>query len=259
MTLRPASPEITRVPLARVPYAVALERQRELVGRRIAGDCPDLVWYLEHSPVVSWNPGRGDRHLRWSVERLAAEGVDVVPTDRGGDVTYHGPGQLVGYLILDLAAGQLARKDVHEYLRLLEESLIQALARWKMEGFRVSGRTGVWLAPFGSAGHAPAEGSPAPEKVAALGVRARRWISSHGFALNVSCDLRPFREYIVPCGIGDAGVTSMAERIGRGHPAVGEVVGTVHGALETCLGRRLAVSLDGRNLLDRDQIGMTSA
>ena len=246
--------------MRRIPYRPAFERQRELVSARLAGEVPDLVWYLEHPPVISFNPGRGDGHLRVAAERLDELGVALESTDRGGDVTYHGPGQLVGYPIVDLddraldggperdggpgldggSAGSGA--DLHLYLRLLEEALIQTLAVWGLEGFRSEGRTGVWLG-----------GPRGPAKIAAIGVRARRWVTSHGFALNISCDLSPFRDLIVPCGIADAGVTSMDEALmealmetpGGRSPGIDEVVPVLHERLESVLNRRLAVTFDG--------------
>ncbi len=246
--------------MRRIPYRPAFERQRELVSARLAGEVPDLVWYLEHPPVISFNPGRGDGHLRVAAERLDELGVALESTDRGGDVTYHGPGQLVGYPIVDLddraldggperdggsgldggAAGSGA--DLHLYLRSLEEALIQTLAVWGLEGFRSKGRTGVWLG-----------GPRGPAKIAAIGVRARRWVTSHGFALNISCDLSPFRDLIVPCGIANAGVTSMDEALmealmetpGGRSPGIDEVVPVLHERLESVLNRRLAVTFDG--------------
>jgi lipoyl(octanoyl) transferase len=142
------------------------------------------------------------RGVHRSTEELEREGVAVFETGRGGDVTYHGPGQLVGYPILDLRPD---RCDVHRSVRDLEETLIRAIATFGVAGVRVPGLSGVWVGPSGE------------EKVAAIGVRISRWITSHGFALNVSTDLRHF-DLIVPCGIADRGVTSLERLLGRQVP-----------------------------------------
>jgi lipoyl(octanoyl) transferase len=143
---------------------------------------------------------QGPNHIIASADELAREGVAVHETGRGGDVTYHGPGQLVAYPILDLRPD---RCDVHRYVRDLEEVLIRALADFGIEGARVRGLSGVWVGPAGR-----------ERKIAAIGVRISRWITSHGFALNVSTNLRHFR-LIVPCGIADRGVTSIQQELGR--------------------------------------------
>ncbi len=146
---------------------------------------------------------QGPNHIIASDEELAREGVVVHETGRGGDVTYHGPGQLVGYPILDLRPD---RCDVHQYVRDLEEVLIQALKDFGITGTRVQGLSGVWVGEAGK-----------ERKIAAIGVRISRWITSHGFALNVATDLRHFR-LIVPCGIADRGVTSIEQELGRRVP-----------------------------------------
>ena len=213
--------------LRRVDYAQALEIQHGLVRRRAAGEIPDLVWYLEHPPVVTWGSKGGAGHLRRPVEEIAGRGIQVLPTERGGDITWHGPGQLVGYPIV--ALGQ--DRDLHRYLRSLEEALIGALAEHRIPCGPVAGRTGVWT---GGA------------KIAAIGVRVSHWIASHGFALNIDCDLSGF-DLIVPCGIADAGVTSMAlelARQGLGTPPALEVVASVHRHLERVLGRPLRKVLE---------------
>lgn len=157
---------------------------------------------LEHPPVITLGvkTRQGPNHIIASEEELAREGVTVHETGRGGDVTYHGPGQLVGYPIIDLKPD---RCDVHVYVRDLEEVLIRAIAHFGIVGTRVKGLSGVWV------------GEPGREKkIAAIGVRISRWITSHGFALNVATDLRHFR-LIVPCGIADRGVTSVEQELGR--------------------------------------------
>ncbi|HKV99668.1 MAG TPA: lipoyl(octanoyl) transferase LipB [Vicinamibacterales bacterium] len=195
--------------LGRVDYEAALALQQELVEERRAGHIPDTLLLLEHPPVITLGVRTRGRpsNVVASAAELAAEGVSVVETGRGGDVTYHGPGQLVGYPIFDLRPD---RCDVHQYVRDLEEALIVAVKRFGVSAGRVVGLTGVWVGPPGR-----------EEKLAAIGVRISRWITSHGFALNVSTDLRHFA-LIVPCGIADRGVTSLDRLAGRPLP-MGEV------------------------------------
>jgi lipoyl(octanoyl) transferase len=179
-------------------YADALELQARLVAERKAGLIPDQLLLLQHPPVITLGvKTRSDRsHVIGTSEMLLARGVELVESGRGGDVTFHGPGQLVGYPIIDLKPD---RCDVHRYVRDLEEVLIRAVAALGVEAARSPGLTGVWV------------GS---DKIAAIGVRISRWITSHGFALNVSTDLSLF-DLIVPCGIRDRGVTSMHRVLGR--------------------------------------------
>jgi lipoyl(octanoyl) transferase len=191
--------------LGRVDYADALELQKALVERRKQGLIPDQLLLLEHPEVITLGVrSRNDRsHVIAAPDTLAAEGVPVFETGRGGDVTYHGPGQLVGYPIFDLKPD---RCDVHRYVRDLEEALIRAVAEFGIRAGRLKGLTGIWV---GDEGH--------EAKLAAIGVRISRWVTSHGFALNVSTDLSRFG-LIVPCGISDRGVTSMKELLGRTIP-----------------------------------------
>jgi lipoyl(octanoyl) transferase len=188
--------------LGRVDYADALELQKTLVEQRKQGLIPDQLLLLEHPDVITLGVRtRGDRsHVLATPADLEAAGVPLFETGRGGDVTYHGPGQLVGYPIFDLKPD---RCDVHRYVRDLEEALIRTVAAFGIRAGRVKGLTGIWAGP---------EGREA--KLAAIGVRISRWVTSHGFALNVSTDLSRFG-LIVPCGIEDRGVTSMAEQLGR--------------------------------------------
>ncbi len=183
-------------------YDEAHDLQKSLVDARRAGTVGDLLLLVEHPPVITLGARNqvAASHIIASEAHLQREGVVVRETGRGGDVTYHGPGQLVGYPILDLRPD---RCDVHKYVRDLEQALILALATFGIDGTRVPGRSGVWV------GEQERE-----EKVAAIGVRISRWITSHGFALNVSTNLDHFR-LIVPCGIADRGVTSMARLLGR--------------------------------------------
>ena len=184
--------------LGAVPYADALALQRSLVDDRRAGRIPDTLLLVEHPHVLTLGVhGDGGRsHILATDEALASRGIEVHETGRGGDITYHGPGQIVGYPILDLNPD---RRDVHRYVRDLETVLIRVAADYGIEAGRVDGLTGVWVGD---------------EKLAAIGVRIARWITSHGFALNVTTDLDHFR-LIVPCGIADRGVTSMARVLGR--------------------------------------------
>src|SRR5437016_4971516 len=181
-----------------VPYADALEIQRGLVEDRRANRVGDLLLLVEHPHVLTLGVrGDGGRsHILATEEALAARGVEIHETGRGGDVTYHGPGQVVGYPIVDLRPD---RCDVHRYVRDLEEVLIRVAADYGIEADRVPGLTGVWVGQ---------------EKLAAIGVRIARWITSHGFAINVTTDLDYFN-LIVPCGIADRGVTSLTRLLGR--------------------------------------------
>jgi lipoyl(octanoyl) transferase len=181
-----------------MPYGEALALQRELVEERRAGRIGDVLLLVEHPHVLTLGVrGDGGRsHILAPPETLTTLDVAVHETGRGGDITYHGPGQLVGYPIIDLKPD---RCDVHRYVRDLEEVLIRVAADHGIIAGRLSGLTGVWV-----------DG----EKLAAIGVRIARWITSHGFALNVSTDL-DFFKLIVPCGITDRGVTSLAALLGR--------------------------------------------
>ena len=189
----------------RLDYQAGLDLQRDLVEQRKRGEIDDQLLLLEHPDVITLGVrSRSDRsHILESDESLAERGVAVFETGRGGDVTYHGPGQLVGYPIIDLKPD---RCDVHRYVRDLEEVLIRAVATFGIAAGRVDGLTGIWVGPAGR-----------EAKLAAIGVRISRWVTSHGFALNVNTDLSRFG-LIVPCGITDRGVTSMERLLGRTLP-----------------------------------------
>lgn len=183
--------------LGSVRYADGLEMQAELVKRRRAGEVPDTLLLLQHPHVITLGSGSHEENILVSAEERAERGIELFDTGRGGDVTYHGPGQLVGYPILDLKPH---RCDLHRYLRDLEEMLISVLAEFGLRGGRKEGLTGVWVED---------------RKLAAIGVRVSSgWITSHGFALNVSTDLSYFGA-IVPCGITEYGVGSMSGELGR--------------------------------------------
>lgn len=214
-----APPRISVRRLGRVPYEDALELQAGLVEQRRRGEIGDLLLLLEHPPVITL--GVKTRNNRTNIvasdEQLASEGVAVFETGRGGDVTYHGPGQLVGYPILDLNPD---RRDVHQYVRDIEQVLIDAVGTFGITAGRLPGLTGIWVGNF---------------KLAAIGVRISRWVTSHGFALNVSTNLSHF-DLIVPCGIQDKGVTSMDRLLGR-TVAMAEVETAVERAFVAVFGR----------------------
>jgi lipoyl(octanoyl) transferase len=199
VTTSPAPPTTSgTLDWGRTRYEDAWQRQDELVARRIAGEIGDALVFTEHEPVFTLGLRAGaEAHLVWNGERRAREGVAVVKSNRGGDITYHGPGQIVGYPIVSLAT----HKDLHAYLRFLEEVLIRSLGALGLAAARREGLTGIWLGP---------------RKIAALGVAVRRWVTYHGFALNVNTDLAHFQG-IVPCGIAaTAGtVTSLQAELGR--------------------------------------------
>jgi lipoyl(octanoyl) transferase len=184
--------------LGRIGYAAGVELQKALVAQRQAGAIDDTLLLLEHPPVITLGvKTRGAfTNVRADHDALASRGVAVHETGRGGDVTYHGPGQLVGYPILDLKPD---RQDVHRYVRDLEEVLIRTAADYGLAAGRMTGLSGAWVGD---------------RKLAAIGVRISRWVTSHGFALNVTTDLSGF-DLIVPCGIADRGVTSLSALLGR--------------------------------------------
>jgi lipoyl(octanoyl) transferase len=181
--------------LGRVPYMEAWDLQRSLAAAVSQGAIPDTVILLEHPPVVTLGrrTDAGELHVPEDAK------VEIVETDRGGKSTYHGPGQLVGYPILDL---NRHGRDVKKFCRDLEEALIRTLAAFEIEGQRMEGLTGVWL-------------FPPPRKIASIGVHISRWITTHGYALNVDLDPAPFTDWITACGLEDAAFTTMAREAGR--------------------------------------------
>jgi lipoyl(octanoyl) transferase len=184
--------------LGLVSYSEALTLQQRLVDERRAGAIPDTLLLLEHPPVITLGVklASARANVVATPTALAARGVEVVETGRGGDVTYHGPGQLVAYPIVDLRPD---RQDVHRYVRDLESVMIRVCESYGLEAGRVAGLSGTWIGD---------------RKIGAIGVRISRWITSHGLAFNVSTDLAAFN-LIVPCGIADRGVTSLAMELGR--------------------------------------------
>jgi lipoyl(octanoyl) transferase len=188
------------IDLGLIAYASACELQQRAVAARKRGAIADVVFLCEHPHVITLGRNGKPENLRANERVLQQMNVEFHPTDRGGDITYHGPGQIVGYPILDLTAH---RRDVRWYVHQLEETMIRATRDFGIEAHRIEGLHGIWLdTPSG------------PEKLAALGVHLSRWVTSHGFAYNVSTDLRYF-DLIVPCGISDKRATSLARVLGR--------------------------------------------
>jgi lipoate-protein ligase B len=213
--------ELWVVNLGTVPYEEALELQRALARERISGEIPeDMLLLLEHPPVVTLGRSAKSRNLISSADFLASKGVELFEVERGGDVTFHGPGQLVGYPIIDLKRHKL---DLHWYLRQVEEALIRTLAAYSIPAERSTGFTGVWTSG---------------RKIASIGVHARDWVTWHGFALNVNTDLSYF-DLIIPCGIDGVTMTSIARELeaqpSQSPPitvaAAGELVASAFGEL----------------------------
>ncbi len=177
--------------LGRLGYAEALAVQKDTVRRRIAGEIPDSLLFVEHPPVITLGKMAKREHVLASRPEVA-----LVQSDRGGDVTFHGPGQIVGYPVMNLDE---LRRDVRWYLDGLEEVMIRTAARWKVTAGRIPGMTGAWVGD---------------RKIGAIGVRLERWVTSHGFAFNANTDLSYF-DLIVPCGLQGKGVTSLARETGR--------------------------------------------
>lgn len=223
----PGNRELWIERLGVMDYARALDFQRERARQRIAGDVPeDLLLLVEHPPVVTLGRSSKERHLLASPEFLAKRGVGLFEVERGGDVTFHGPGQLVGYPIVDLTRH---RQDLHWYLRKVEEALISALGAFGIPAERNAGYTGVWTGG---------------RKIASIGVHARDWVTWHGFALNVSTDLSYF-DLMVPCGIEAVTMTSMERELGQGvdMAAVDEAVVSAFGRVFSLTPKAL-ISID---------------
>ncbi len=213
--------------LGSIRYGDGLARQERAVADRIAGTTGDRVLLLEHPAVVTLGRSTNPDNLRLSPDEMRKKGIEVFEVGRGGDVTYHAPGQLVGYPILDLDA--LGRKDVHVHLRRIEAALMEALASFGIPCRRVEGRTGVFI---DRARSAVSEGPD--RKIASIGVGVRKWVTFHGFALNVSIDLAGF-DAIVPCGLHDVEMTSVVRELER----EGRASGDVDGAIRAAVGRSL--------------------
>ncbi|MCL6561579.1 MAG: lipoyl(octanoyl) transferase LipB [Firmicutes bacterium] len=216
------------IDLGTMRYGPAWEWQRRAAEGVLRQEHPDILFLVEHPPV--YTVGRGARgsleNLLWDAERLAAEGIELFEVDRGGDITYHGPGQLVAYPILDL---NRQGRDLHGYLRNLEAAIMETLSVFGIASRRLPPHTGVWVGE---------------EKIAAIGVKASRWITQHGLALNVDPKLEHFAG-IIPCGIRDKGVTSMRAVLGR--PVD---LNSVKPHLTAALGRVLGIAWEPRRLED---------
>jgi lipoyl(octanoyl) transferase len=186
--------------LGLTPYQQAWDLQREIFRGVVSGDQDDSLILVEHPHVYTFGRATEMSNFLLSDSKLQEIGAEKFEIERGGDVTYHGPGQLVGYPILNLAH---FKEDLGWYLRALEDTIIQVLAIYDIAGFRIPGRTGVWTGDAGK-----------EEKICAIGVHASRWCTMHGFAFNVNTDLSYF-DHIVPCGISDRGVTSLEKILGK--------------------------------------------
>jgi lipoate-protein ligase B len=231
----PALAPLYVVQLGLVPYARALELQRAVARARISGAIAhDVLLLLEHPPVVTLGRSSKAQHLVATPALLADRGVELFEAERGGDVTFHGPGQLVGYPIVNLRGH---KQDLHWYLRQVEAMLMRALDRFGIPAERSEGRTGVWTAG---------------RKIASIGVHARDWVTWHGFALNVSNDLSYF-DLIVPCGLSGVTMTSIARELGSGAPPFSAVAETVAASFSSVFTR------DPESLTPDDLVAMLPA
>jgi lipoyl(octanoyl) transferase len=245
---------ISYVQLGTVPYALGLELQQKLIEARKASAIGDVLLLLEHPAVITLGKNADKKNVLASREQLAAKGVELFECDRGGDVTYHGPGQLVGYPIFDLktlgknADGSATTVWPVDFMRKLEEVLIRTCAEFGVLTARVPGLTGVWTRPLKGlqeAGQQPDPQRAAQKKLAAMGIHVSRGVTSHGFAFNVTNDLDHFR-LIVPCGISDKPVTSLNAELQARHPnrtvappTVAEVAQYVVRNFEVVFGREM--------------------
>ncbi|MEO5988940.1 MAG: lipoyl(octanoyl) transferase LipB [Candidatus Eisenbacteria bacterium] len=210
---------LTVCALGPTPYGEGVALQEGLVAARAEGRTGDWLLYPDHPRVltVGRNPSQGN--LRLDRAALASRGLEVFEVPRGGDITWHGPGQLVGYPVVQL---DRVDRDLHRWLRMLEEAMIRVLVRHGLTGLRSPGRTGVWLSE--------------ERKIASIGVAVRRWVGYHGFALNIAPDLSDFEQCIHPCGLHGIRMTSMAEALGSGAPSLAQVREEVTAELVALLG-----------------------
>ncbi len=210
---------LTVCALGPTPYGVGVALQEGLVAARAAGETGDWLLFPDHPRVLTVGRNPSEGNLLVDRAALEARGLEVFEVPRGGDITWHGPGQLVGYPIVQL---DRVDRDLHRWLRTLEEAIIRALGRHGLTGLRNPGRTGVWLSE--------------ERKIASIGVAVRRWVGYHGFALNVAPDLSDFEQCIHPCGLHGIRMTSMAEALGTGAPSLAEVREAVTAELAALLG-----------------------
>lgn len=216
--MNPSSRDCLLMELPQTPYAKALKLQLELHRKVVSGEIPGALILLEHDPVITMGVKTVESNLLVNIESLADAGIELVEVDRGGDVTYHGPGQLVGYAIIDM---RVVGKDLHAYIRNLEQSVIETLSHFGLKGER-TGPTGVWVGK---------------KKVCSIGIAVRRWVTYHGFALNVDPDMSHFT-LINPCGLPAGIYTSVAELIGK-TPDMFEVKNAYKTAFERVFGLKL--------------------
>lgn len=214
---------LTASALGATSYRRGLALQQALVDARAAGRTGDWLLFPDHPPVLTVGRSPSDGNLRVDRATLERRGIELFEVSRGGDITWHGPGQLVGYPIVDLSS---RGRDLHRYLRAIEQSLIVSLAEWGIEARRIEGRTGVWVGEKEEA-----------QKIASIGVAVRRWVTYHGFALNVDPDLSDF-ELIHPCGLHGIRMTSMARLLGSAAPALDAVRTRVAAAAAAELGHQ---------------------
>jgi lipoyl(octanoyl) transferase len=224
------SAEVLVIRSGLVPYEEALVAQRWLEGARQEGEIPDVLWLLEHPPVYTRGRRSGEEELPMRAEWYEAQGIEIHETDRGGRVTYHGPGQLVAYPIVSLKP---YGDDVHEYVRRLERVAIAALADHGVEAETIEGLTGVWTQgePPGSVA-----GAAEARKIGSIGVHVSRGVTTHGMAINVDNDLQPF-DWVVPCGIEGARATSLGRELGA-EQDLGAFAGSVAARFGEVYGRK---------------------
>ena len=230
-----------KIDLGAIGYGEAVALQQRLAAARKLGAVPDLLLLCEHPHVITLGRNGKRENLRVSEDILSRQGVEFHHTNRGGDITYHGPGQIVGYPILDLNG---IRRDVVWYVRQLEQCMIQATSCFGIEAFSVPGCTGVWVQ--GGVATAPTPGGDycrAQEKLASIGVHISRWVTSHGFAYNVSTDLR-FFDLITPCGIADCRVTSLEKLLGHSVSRA-DVIARLGDAFSEAFGLELTSAMPG--------------
>jgi len=233
------------ISLGRVSYAEGLRAQERVVTARKAGMIGDTLLLMEHPPVLTLGRNSGRGHVLLSDEELARRGVELHETNRGGDVTYHGPGQLVGYPIFDLRGDLPGKRGPHlgpvDFVRLLEEVLIRACGEFGVPAQRIAKRTGVWTVVHPGA-------SVLEKKIAAIGVHVSQGVTSHGFALNVTTDLRDF-QWIVPCGISDREVTSLEVEADR-PPTMDEAINAAAKSFGRVFGRQMLACGSVKELLE---------
>lgn len=202
--------------LGTMDYSACHERQDQILEEVVSKGRRSVLLFVEHPPVLTLGAAFKPEHLFFPISTYEENGIEVIPTDRGGDVTFHGPNQLVAYPIFDL---RLLGQDLHKWLRDLEEAVIRTLAHFGLEGYRFAPHTGVWVNG---------------KKICAMGIKVRRWVSKHGIALNCSNDLTPF-DRIVPCGIEGYGVTSLTKELSR-EVTVEETKPILRASFETVFG-----------------------